>query len=483
MFMTAFPISKRWQWRLLLLVMGLFAFGARYYYILHAQVQQPRGDAIEYLAYAHNLIQHGVFTMAPAGETPVLGDSFRDPGYPLFLAAWMKIFHQWDSWYAAVLLSQAVLSALTVVVMLCVGRRWMPMRWLALAGLLMAVWPHSVTMSGYLLSETLFGFLTALGLLLLCHAIVRRSIAWAVASGIGLSLAALTNAVMLPFAFLAALYLLARRQLSAVMFASLVIAALATTVPWAVRNAMLPSGESSSANRALLNLVQGSWPDMHAAYQAKAAGDPSASILLAPINQESALIRADPLTGVSHMAHRMATHPGAYIRWYLSKPMLLWDWSIRVGQGDVYVFPTRNSPFETSISYRIVAAMCQALNPWLFVLAIAGCVLALLPRSQTPPDTAVSALMLVFVTLVYSVLQAEPRYSVPFRGLEIVVAIFAAHRSSQWIAHLRKPAQIRATTTQQLPTLDDPIVESAPNPAPEPANDATGILPPSTPSH
>ena len=34
------------------------------------------------------------------------------------------------------------------------------------AGFLMAVWPHNVAIDGYLLSETLFGFLCALGLFL-----------------------------------------------------------------------------------------------------------------------------------------------------------------------------------------------------------------------------------------------------------------------------------------------------------------------------
>jgi hypothetical protein len=46
-------------------------------------------------------------------------------------------------------------------------------------------------------------------------------------------------------------------------------------------------------------------------------------------------------------------------------------------------------------------------------------------------------LMLVFVTTVYSVLQAEPRYSVPFRGPEIVVATFVAYRLSQLLRQMR----------------------------------------------
>lgn len=413
-----------WRWWILLFCLGALSFGFRYYYVIHAQVQQPRGDAIEYIAYARNLVLHGTFSAAPEGTAPLIGDSFRDPGYPLLLAGWMKIFSQWNIWYATLLIFQALLSGVTVVLLLCLGRRWMPTRWLAAAGLLMAVWPHSVAMSGYLLSETLYGFLCALGLFLLSVALARKSPGWAAASGLGLSLAALTNAVLLPFAFLLAVYMLLRRQFNAAMFTSFVIAALAVTAPWAIRNAMLPSGHSSATGRALTNLVQGSWPTYHSAYQAKVADSPDAGALMAPIDRETMAIHENFGSGIAQMRDRMASQPGTYIRWYLGKPFMLWDWSVRVGQGDIYVFPTRYSPFETNMAYRMVAAISRALNPWLFMLAIAGCLLALLRAQKSRAEIGAAALMCLFITAVYSALQADPRYSVPYRGLEIMLAAF-----------------------------------------------------------
>jgi 4-amino-4-deoxy-L-arabinose transferase-like glycosyltransferase len=443
---------ERWHWWLLLLFVGVFAFGFRFYYVTHAQVLQPvnlpnvRGDAVDYYSYARNLTQHGVFSKAPEGTTPLVADSYRDPGYPLFLASWMNIFGQWDSWYGAVLLSQSLLGALTVVLALCLSRSWMPTPWLAAAGLLMAVWPHSVAMSSYLLSETLFGFLVALGLFLLRIAIDRHSNRWAAAGGLGFSLAALTNAVLLPCAPLLALYLLVRRQLSPMMCASMVVATFALVAPWTIRNASLPPSDSfsSSSGRALINLVQGSWPSMHSAYQAAMKHDPNGIMIMTVINQEIATIQAHPTVGLARIWRRMASHPDEYIRWYLSKPALLWGWNIRIGQGDVYVYPTRNSPFQTDPVYHIAAAICHAINPWLFVLTIAGCLLALLPRLQAPPSLVVTALTLLFVTAIYSVLQAEPRYSIPFRGLEILLAMFATRlsvrtlRASAWAKALVK---------------------------------------------
>jgi hypothetical protein len=39
----------------------------------------------------------------------------------------------------------------------------------------------------------------------------------------------------------------------------------------------------------------------------------------------------------------------------------------------------------------------------------------------------VTIVFLAYVTVVYSILQAEPRYSIPFRPLEILLAVTALH--------------------------------------------------------
>jgi 4-amino-4-deoxy-L-arabinose transferase-like glycosyltransferase len=437
---------QRWRWPLLLFLLGTFSFGIRYYYVTHAQVLQPvnqpnvRGDAVEYYDYALNLSRYATFSKASPAPAPPSADSFRDPGYPVFLAAWMRIFSHWNYWYAAILLSQALLSSLTVVLLVALARSWMSGTWLAPAALLMSIWPHSVALSSYLLSETLFGFLAALGLFLLQISHEKRNTASAALSGIVFSLAALTNAVLIPFAPLLAVYLLVRRQASRRLCAILAITAIAVIAPWMLRNALLKivPGQSSSSGRAATNFVQGSWPSMHIAYQAAMRHEQAGIVILAAIDREIAAFQASPSAGFALMKHRMAKHPGEYVWWYLSKPALLWDWDMRIGQGDIYVYPTRNSPYKTEPVFRAIASLCRAINPWLFVLAMAGALLALLPEAETSPGRSAAALMLLFVTLVYSVLQAEPRYSVPFRGLEILLATYSGLRASAGVARLRK---------------------------------------------
>jgi hypothetical protein len=190
----------RGLWWAALIVIGLVAFALRWYYDSHAIIDRPvRGDAVQYYTYAWNMVHHGVFSRSLPGSASVVADNFRDPGYPAFLAFWMAIRGDYPGAYWPTLLSQAVLGALTVVLLMAAARRWLPDRWLIGAGLLMAVWPHSVTITSYLLSETLLGFLCALGFFLLTQAF-RHGKHWlALLTGVVFGMAALTNAVVLPF--------------------------------------------------------------------------------------------------------------------------------------------------------------------------------------------------------------------------------------------------------------------------------------------
>jgi hypothetical protein len=434
-----------WRWWLLLLLIGVLSLGVRFYYLTHAQVLQPvndqahtAGDGVEYYAYARNLSRHGVFSKALEGTLPLVGDSYRDPGYPAFLAGLMKLFPRWETWYPVVLLSQGLLSALGVVLALCLSRRWMSMPWLAAGGLLMAIWPHSVSMPGYILSETLFGFLCMLSLFLLDQSLDRRSVAWAAASGIGFALGALTNAVLLPFAPMLALYFAYRRKISRGMFIGLLSGALILPAAWAVRDAQLaPLKGNSSTGRALDNLVVGSWPDFYQTYAGAMKKNPGALRAMDRVSRGIALSHSNLPAELDDIAQRVCEQPLDYLRWYLSKPALLWSWDIRIGQGDIYVYPTRHSPFKDNAAFRTVIAFCHAFNPLLFVLMIAGGCFALWPRRQVPLSLVACTLLLVFVTTVFSVLQAEPRYAIPYRPLEILLAVFAVHQVGRWMASMR----------------------------------------------
>ncbi|GGY15939.1 hypothetical protein GCM10008098_03820 [Rhodanobacter panaciterrae] len=452
---TPAPTSeKHWQWLLALSAISLLALALRWYYVSNALVLNPvRGDATQYYAYAWNLANHGVFAKDAPNAALLNPDNFRDPGYPIFLALWMKLLGAGDVWYAAILLCQALLGALTVTLAAQLGKHWLPTRWAIASGLLMAVWPHSITINGYLLTETLFGFLCALGLLLFARACQRESLWWAAAAGLTLGAAALTNAMLLPFGVLLAGFLVWRKLALRKICAALAVGALLLPGAWAIRNIQIPApiAGNSSKDRALQNFVQGAWPTYHDMYRNSIFGDAATQAntrdTLHAVDVEYTALLDSPMAGARTIMQRFGRHPWRYAAWYfLEKPRELWGWDVVIGQGDLYVYPTQNAPFQISPPWIALAAICHTINLLLMLFALASLPMTWLrqrnlrgQRTQAGHTSLVSVIcLLTFATLVYTTLQAEPRYSIPFRSFEMLLATTTLYGITTWLRHKRQ---------------------------------------------
>jgi 4-amino-4-deoxy-L-arabinose transferase-like glycosyltransferase len=427
-------------WFVALAAIALLSFGLRWHYVSATFVRTPLGgDASQYFLYAWNLAHHGVFSLSRPEASAIIPDSYRDPGYPLFLAIWMKATGDGPSWYVAVLMCQALLGTLTIALSLQVSKQWLSARWATAAGLLMAVWPHNIAINGFLLTETLLGFLCALGMLLWTRACRDNHRGLAFASGLVLGLAALTNAVLKPFGVLLAVFLAWRKPPLRKACLILALASLALPAAWSIRNAQLPSPDihNSSKARALQNFVQGSWPAYHPMWRLSKFGDDTAranaKVILEAMDNEYGLLLVSPAKGLEAIGRRMSQHPLAYAGWYLfKKPYELWGWDIEIGQGDIYPYPVANSPFQTNQAWRMLAALADAINPFLLVLASACFPLSwwsyrhVAPLSHSVlkerPPLLTILVLLAYVTSIYTLLQAEPRYSIPFRAFEIALA-------------------------------------------------------------
>ncbi|WP_157006799.1 hypothetical protein [Luteibacter yeojuensis] len=413
------------------------ALALRWYYVVHAQVYQPLrdhsefGGAAEYYRYAWNLFQHHVFSSSYMDDPRAVPDTFRDPGYPAYIAAFMALTSSYDEWYAAVLLSQAVLGALSVACIVLALRGKVPNWLLAGIALLAACWPHSVAMPSYVLSENVTTFTWALSALLLREAADRRSLPFSIGAGVALAAASLTNAVLAPLVIFLVLVLALKKAMPRHLLAGLVIATLLPLAAWGVRNSQVPAVMTSSY-RAEVNLVQGSWPSYHIVTQLYTRHDPRGVQAASVINAEIDLLHDDPVAGLRQLAARMGRAPGTYAAWYLSKPALLWGWQIGLGAGGMYIYPTRFSPFITQPAWRAVDAIAFITNGLLAALALLGVGLCLWKKTTSVP-MLVFAVTAAWVTLVYSVLQADPRYSIPFRGAEFALAGFAAWMAARAI--------------------------------------------------
>ncbi|WP_458071596.1 glycosyltransferase family 39 protein [Rhodanobacter sp. BL-MT-08] len=443
--------TQSWRWTISLFCLTFLALIVRWYYVSTALVIHPvRGDATQYVSYAWNLLTHGTFAKDLPGSASITADNYRDPGYPLFLALLMKAFGTEDIWYASVLLCQALLGALTVALSTQLGKFWLASRWALLAGILMAVWPHSVSITGVLLSETLLSFLCAAALLAFAIACRRGSYYWAFSSGLIFGAAALTNSVLVPFGVVLAALFAWRRLAARPLCAALAIGALLLPGCWALRNSQLPPASvDSSRDRALLNFAQGELPNYHQAYRDSFFGNAvqkkHASATLSAVDAQYALLRKSLPDGLGAFLGEVEKQPASYAFWYLvEKPHELWDWNIVFGQGDIYVYPTVNSPFKTFRLWIALEAVCQSLNPLMTLLGAAGLLSLALSshfrhwaspaRHGLAPLIAV-AFLLAFATTVYCVLQEEPRYSIPYRPFEILMAFTAIAAANRfWIS-------------------------------------------------
>lgn len=425
--------SQAW----IIIVATVAALALRCWFVATAIVDVPvRGDAHEYVVYATNLVRFHVFSGA-TGNMPLLPDSYRDPGYPTFLALWIASIADTADRYLMVAYVQAILGALTVTAYLLMARRWMTAPWLSVAAILLAIWPHSITMPAYLLSETLLGFLVATGLACLSEGWAQKQTSYLIAGGLLFGCAGLTNAVAAPFLPLAAglgwlLRPQMRRQLFVVLTASLLLPAC-----WTIRNLTLEGAKSSSSSRAMINLVQGSWPEYHDAWHAALRREPAGVAMNARIDKAVSVAVDSRQAGLADIGQRIRSKPLYYAGWYVSKPWLLWGWDMRIAAAPLYVFPTRNSPLDAWAPARAAVRATKAGNAWIALAALLGCLLAITTRSSR--FMILPALLLLYVTGVYGAFQSEPRYSIPFRGTECVLAVAGI----AWIVDLTMRSSLR----------------------------------------
>jgi 4-amino-4-deoxy-L-arabinose transferase-like glycosyltransferase len=407
-----------------MLIVALVALTVRLYYVHTALVDHPlRGDTLQYFAYALNLVDHHVFSLATS-DGPVLPDSFRDPGYSAFLALLVTAFGREQAFYLATLNVQAALSALTVVIYAVLTRRWLGIRAATVVGLGLAFWPHTITLAGYVLSETLMGFLVAAGLWLTQVATERRHWSLFAAAGLVLAMAALTNAIFAPIPLLFGAIYLVKAPASRRYWAIFTIAAFLPITAWSVRGSLLPEGQTAG-DRVVMNLVQGSWPEYHDAWRLSLQGDSASAAIMAKMDSEYSRFHQDRLAGLSAMVARMSTQPMRYLAWYVKKPAELWGWQIGIGMGDIYVFPTYNSPLSGTGPLRWITDLLFFAAPLILLLSAVGVLTLLVKRNGHPPALWLMVTSVVMITAAFTALQCDARYSTPYRGMEWVLAAVA----------------------------------------------------------
>lgn len=412
------------------------------------------GDINDYVRYAWNLGQHGIYSSAAIDpDTVPTGDRFRPPGFPLFLLLAMKLSNFESEWVSVAYALQIAFSTATVSLTTLLAREWIRPGFALLAGVLVALWPHHIVFASTLLSETLLGFSIIAGLWLSSLSCRRKSWPLAALTGAVFGFAALVNSLMLLFPIVITLLLFTQKQRrsSAILLSTFIIVVGA----WSLASPENTSGRTST-HRATINLVQGSWPIYHAAWQARDHHDEARQILDA-IHAEIDVFSDSPQDGVKAIGQRLSRDPIGYARWYLlEKPYLLWDWDIRLGWGGAHFLPVGETPLEKHSVLRGSYLALKFLNPLFFSLSLGAItvVISSLFKGKQMNFTGLSvAAFAIYVTALHTLLQAEPRYSIAYRPEQMILA--AAMLSFLW-------NQVRPRISRKLSSSSNIASNAAP---------------------
>jgi hypothetical protein len=163
--------------------------------ILHHPERAILGsDARQYLGLAAILAQYGVFSETPP---PILEPhALRTPGYPVFIAPFVPIWGVRPLGPLAV--AQGVIGAAVAVGVAILGCRLFDRRVGLIAGVVYALAPISVVMTGYAYAETLFAAWLVGGALLLVAGLDRQRWWLSGLGGLAFGAAALTRPIGLP---------------------------------------------------------------------------------------------------------------------------------------------------------------------------------------------------------------------------------------------------------------------------------------------
>jgi antibiotic biosynthesis monooxygenase (ABM) superfamily enzyme len=422
---------------IVLLVILAAAFVLRIQSVSQSVVVDPiRSDARDYMLYAHNLERFGVYsradTWAPGAPTPPEPDAVRPPGYPLFLLPFLSSPPRLED-VPAILRMQAILSTLTVLVVFVIGRLLLPTGFALAAAALSAASPHLVTMNIYVLSETLFGLLLALALYLVCRLAQHATALRAALAGLALAAAALTHPLLVYFVVPLSIFLLlhwsgphgARRA------AALALAFGALHGAWTLRNALTP-GVRGDDTLMLKTLRIGAYRDFMYQDRPETYGYP---YRFDPRFEETS---ASFASVIREIADQIAEAPAAELGWYARKPLLAWTWDPVQGQGDVFIYPVARTPYADLPHFRATHFTMQTLHDALVALMWIGVALAWLPPGRSPLEDSARfcARVLSLLVLYHAALMAVgfplPRYSVPLRPCQYILAMLPLATGLRW---------------------------------------------------
>jgi len=403
-------------------------------YINSAIIENPiRADAAKYLSIAVNLLKYDTYSHI-LSEAPS-PDSFITPGYPLFLTGILSITQDIEASYHTALFIQAILSAITAVLIFLLGLLFIPKWGAVAAGILTAFSPHMTTMSGYLLTETLFTFFLVSSLYLLALALKSNNKSLLFIAGIFIGLDALVRPAILLFPVVVALIIWINNSLSnkqKIIHIIVLIGAVALTwSPWAIWK----HDKTASSNNAAASFSLGSYPNL--IYKSpQLRGYPYRE------DKQFSEMSKNLGTALEIVSTRFSAEPTTYFYWYMfGKPTMLWQWDTLIGQGGPFVYPVAKSIYSEKLGLGTLS-LYKSLHPLVVIFAAAGTLFILSnlkdkTTRHTHREISLIIGILAYFTLLHMVFAPLPRYSIPAHPFLYLAAAYSSAKLLTLITNIK----------------------------------------------
>lgn len=417
----------------------LIAFALRLWYVESTEFIDPiRADAQKYFTVALNLYFNGVYSWH-TGVSPVPTASVM-PGYPFFILANFYFFPSLNSAFNFILSMQALLGAVTVCLCFAMALRLLPFFWALAFGMIMALLPHHVVFSGYILTETLFTFLFVFSIYSLVRACEAGRLVWWLLAALLAGLAVLTRPAALLF-IPVVLFVLVFFRFATLRQAALALLVLVLTLlPWQLWSSKEQKKFPESTSFAAASLAFGSYPDF--IYK-------TPEMRGYPYREDAEYDYMSQSAGkaLAVIARRAADAPWRYLHWYvLGKPAAYWSWSMMESVGGPYIYEVGHNFWQDTAAGRVGLALSRAIHPLLVVAGILTILVALLLAAlrkktmvsrENLPVFLLASLTVIYFTGVHVVLAAWPRYAVPFWPFIYLLGMVGLHQGLHFLLALR----------------------------------------------
>lgn len=391
-----------------------------------------RADAGEYFMYAYNLRHKHIYSKEVGNpkdiKSPVTPDAVRSPGYPLFLSLFVDGFPN-EKMINKILVSQMIISTLTLFVAFFFFQSFLPMFWAGMASFFVSLSPHLIVANSYILTETLFCFLIVVVGLLVTLFVSNPSFMSASIIGVTMGLASLVRPSLQYFPVAMALFLIFHygKRKGTYFIVVMLLGFTLTFSPWIIRN--IVTLNKTGDKRLTINFLHhGMYPNFTFDEVPESYGFPYR------YDSRTAEISKDTASVLKEIARRFWLEPLKHIKWFiLKKPIAFWSWNIVQGRGDAFVYPVSKSPYFSNKFFQWTHLLMNALHWPIVLLCMFGSLMAWAPLSTfNLPEKSIfvarfASILLIYFTLIHMIGAPFPRYSVPLRPFLYGMALFTPY--------------------------------------------------------